>query len=211
MEIRIKTNDSHVLCLSSPYILPNPRERTDTYFQFEMLPRWLTGWVLHDLMGYCSFVLLLQRGQTMTGHDDVIKWKHFPRCWPFMRGIHRSLVDSLHKGQWRGALMFSLICAWTNGWANHRDSGDFTRHRDHYGITVMNIFLDQFECVAVEHWSLLNIHSVLLKEFPCRDIIMKYVILAIHPTTPCISSPILHLISVSRLINHNGFRQRGWV
>ena len=44
-------------------------------------------------------------------HDDVIKWKHFPRFWPFVRGIHWSSVDSSHKGQWRGALMFSLICA----------------------------------------------------------------------------------------------------
>ena len=38
--------------------------------------------------------------------DDVIKWRHFPRYWPFVRGIHRSLVNSTHKGQWRGALMF---------------------------------------------------------------------------------------------------------
>ena len=44
-------------------------------------------------------------------HDDVIKWKHFPRYWPFVRGIHRPRVNSPHKGQWRGALMFSLICA----------------------------------------------------------------------------------------------------
>ena len=44
-------------------------------------------------------------------HDDVIKWKHFPRYWPFVQGIHRSLVNSLHKGQWRWALMFSVICA----------------------------------------------------------------------------------------------------
>ena len=42
-------------------------------------------------------------------HDDVIKWKHFPRYWPFVRGIHRPPVNSPHKGQWRGALMFSLI------------------------------------------------------------------------------------------------------
>ena len=42
-------------------------------------------------------------------HDDVIKWKHFPRYWPFVRGIPRSPVNSPHKGQWRGALMFSLI------------------------------------------------------------------------------------------------------
>ena len=40
-------------------------------------------------------------------HDDVIKWKHYPRYWPFVRGIHRSPVNSPHKGQWRGALMFS--------------------------------------------------------------------------------------------------------
>ena len=42
-------------------------------------------------------------------HDDVIKWKHFPRYWPFVPAIHRSLVNSLHKGQWHGALMLSLI------------------------------------------------------------------------------------------------------
>ena len=44
-------------------------------------------------------------------HDDVINWKHFPHHWPFVREIHRSPVNSPHKGQWRGAFMFSLICA----------------------------------------------------------------------------------------------------
>ena len=44
-------------------------------------------------------------------HDDVIEWKHFPRYWPFVRGIQRSPVNSPHKGQWREALVFSLICA----------------------------------------------------------------------------------------------------
>ena len=44
-------------------------------------------------------------------HGDVIKWKHFSRYWPFVRGIHRSPVNSPHKGQGRGALLFSLICA----------------------------------------------------------------------------------------------------
>ena len=67
-------------------------------------------------------------------HDDVIKRKHFPRYWPFVRGIHPSPLDSLHKDQSRGALMFSLICAWTNG---NRDAGDLRRHRSHYDITVM--------------------------------------------------------------------------
>ena len=66
---------------------------------------------------------------TKFGHDDVIKWKHFPRKWPFVRGIHRSLVNSPHKGQWRGALMFSLICVWINGWVNNREAGDLRRYR----------------------------------------------------------------------------------
>ena len=48
-------------------------------------------------------------------HDDVTKWKHFPRYWPFVRGIHRPPVNSPHKRQWRGALLFSLICAWITG------------------------------------------------------------------------------------------------
>ena len=70
-------------------------------------------------------------------HDDVIKWKHFPRYWPVVRGSHRSPVISPHKGQWRGALMFSLICAWINGWVNNRETGDLRRHRAHYDVIVM--------------------------------------------------------------------------
>ena len=70
-------------------------------------------------------------------HDDVINWKHFPRYWPFVRGIHWSPVNSPHKGQWRGALMFSLICVWTNGWEKNGDAGDLRRHRAYYDVTVM--------------------------------------------------------------------------
>ena len=53
----------------------------------------------------------------------------FPRYWPFVRGIHWSPVDSPHKGQGREAFMLSLICAWTNGWANNQDAGDYRRLR----------------------------------------------------------------------------------
>ena len=70
-------------------------------------------------------------------HDDVIKWKHFPRYWPFVRGIHRSTVNSPHKGQWRGALMFSLMCAWINIWVNNREAGDLRRYRHHYDVIAV--------------------------------------------------------------------------
>ena len=72
-----------------------------------------------------------------TNHDDVIKWKHFPRYRPFVRGIHRSPVKSPHKGQWRGAVMFSLICVWINDWVNNREAGDFRRYRTHYDVIAM--------------------------------------------------------------------------
>ena len=69
-------------------------------------------------------------------HDDNIKWKHIPRYWPFVWGIHRSPMNSLHKGQWRGALMFSLICAWFNG-VNNREAGDLRRYRAQYDVIVV--------------------------------------------------------------------------
>ena len=70
-------------------------------------------------------------------HNDVIEWKHFPRNWPFVRGIHRSPVNSPHTGQWRGALMLSLICVWINDWVNKREAGDLRRYRTHYDVIVM--------------------------------------------------------------------------
>ena len=62
-------------------------------------------------------------------HDNVIKWKPFSRCW--------SSVNSPHKDQWRGVLMFSLICAWTNARVHNRDAGDLRHHRAHYDVAVM--------------------------------------------------------------------------
>ena len=70
-------------------------------------------------------------------HDNVRKWKYFPRYWPFVRGIYRSPLNSPHKGQRCGVWMFPLICAWTNGWVNNRDAGDLRRYRAHYDVTVM--------------------------------------------------------------------------
>ena len=64
---------------------------------------------------------------------DVIKWKHFLRYWTLCRvtgGFHS-------QGQWHGDLLFSLLCARTNGWSTNRDASYFRRHHDHYDVTVM--------------------------------------------------------------------------
>ena len=76
-------------------------------------------------------------GLTTNNHDGIIKWNNFSSYWPFVRGIHWSTGNSPHKGQWRGALMFSVICAWAKHWVNNRDAADLRRHRTHYDVTVV--------------------------------------------------------------------------
>ena len=56
-------------------------------------------------------------------------------------------VNSPHKGQWRGALMFSLICARINDWVNNREVGDLRRHHGHYDVNVMSTVFCRRWCV----------------------------------------------------------------
>ena len=91
-------------------------------------------------------------------HDDVIKWKHFPRNWPFVREIHRSPVNFPHKGHWRGALMFSLVYAWINDWVNNREAGHLRRQHGHYDVIVM-------ACHGMIYFSVQQWNSTMLRHF----------------------------------------------
>ena len=71
---------------------------------------------------------------TLRPHDDVTK---FSALLSHCAGIHRSSVNSPHKGQWRGAL-FSLICACINRWENNHEAGDLRCPRAHYDVIVMS-------------------------------------------------------------------------
>ena len=82
---------------------------------------------------FCYIYILKQRGKQ--NHHDVIKWKHFPRYWPFVRGIHWSPVNSPHKGQWRWALMFYMHLNKPLG--KQSCGGDLRRHRARYNDMVM--------------------------------------------------------------------------
>ena len=53
------------------------------------------------------------------------------------------------KGQWRGTLIFSLICARISGWVNNREAGDLRRHRAHYDVIVM--FLQSLGLEALQY------------------------------------------------------------
>ena len=67
-----------------------------------------------------------------TSHDDVIKWKHYQRYWPFVWGIPPTKTSD------GGFDVF--FCAWINGWVNNRKAGDLRCHRAHYDVSVMCLF-----------------------------------------------------------------------
>ena len=69
------------------------------------------------------------------------QWKHCQPYWPFVRWITRSPVNSPHKGQWRGALMFLWTAPWINGWVNNREAGDLRCYRAHFDVIVMKYLI----------------------------------------------------------------------
>ena len=87
-------------------------------------------------------MILARCGGTLTPwpwHDDGMAswWRHqmetFSALLALCAGNSRPPVNSPHKGQWRGVLVFSLICVWIN----NREADDLKRHRGHYDVTVM--------------------------------------------------------------------------
>ena len=116
--IRILSNNSRIQC---------------TFYKLFHLD---CSFLFNSLKHLMKFPMCLTHNKS-TLHDDVIKWKYFPRYWPFVRGIHRSPANSPHKGQWRGDLMLSLLCVWINGWVNNREAGDLRRYHALYDVIVM--------------------------------------------------------------------------
>ena len=110
------------------------------------IKKWLPVCLILNVLNSLSTVLTLESSERTRSTQWLLFlpwWRHqievFPRYWPFLRGIHWSPVDSPHNGQWRGALMLSLMCAWTNGSSIKRDAVDLRRHRAHDDVTVMSV------------------------------------------------------------------------
>ena len=116
------------------------------YTDLSISSRWFLSVCLfwcYCLLLFSCIILLYENGSVVIVeiHDDVIKWKHFLCYWPFVRGNHRSPVNSPHKGQWRAALMFSLICGRINSWVHNGEAGDLSHLRGHYDVIVMCVAL----------------------------------------------------------------------
>ena len=83
------------------YMMHLPVIKLHTELMFMLLVAGHVGCYFLEMPGgYCTYF------PVGTEHDDVIKWKQFPRYWPFVREIYRLPVNFPHKGQGRGALMF---------------------------------------------------------------------------------------------------------
>ena len=80
-------------------------------------------------------------------------WRHKMETYSALLAIcaGNSPVNSPHKGQWRGALMFSLICVWINSWVNTREAGDLRCHRAHYDVIVMTVSYVTFIPQVAQH------------------------------------------------------------
>ena len=84
----------------------------------------------------------------MENHDGVIKWKHFPRYWPFVRWIHRPPVDSFTKTS--AAELWCFLWS-ANGRTNNWDADDLRRHCTDYDVTDMENIQARVQCVAKSH------------------------------------------------------------
>ena len=129
---------------------------------------------VHKCTGNCQNVIMLVKFSSFAALDivkcynfcysmwqkhDVIKWKHIMCNWPFVWGIHRSSVNSPHKGQWRGALMFSLIWAWINDWVNICEAGDLRHHHANYDVIAMILSTWGHICINAAIFSLQLVNS----------------------------------------------------
>ena len=140
------------------------------------------------MMSYLQLVFLF--------HDDVIKWKHFPRYWPFVRGIHPSPVNSPHKGQLRRALMFSFICVWIDARVNNREAGDLRCYHAHYDVTVMLLYPLMHILIALQS---LNIDTLVTLSHLCLFLCLCMCICVCI----CISHPwIWHASAIYRQISN---------
>ena len=74
-------------------------------------------------------------------HDDVIRWKHFPRYWPFVRVFTGDRWIPRPKASDTELWCFLFICALINGWVNNCQAGDLRCHRGNYGVTVMSLWI----------------------------------------------------------------------
>ena len=111
--------------------------------------------LVRSISGYHEFCLHFDDWVTSLKMTDVVSrdmtlpwWRHqmeaFSALLALCAGNSPVTGEFPAQSQWRGALMFSLICAWINSWVNNGEAGDLRRPRAHYGVTAMPRVLSTF-------------------------------------------------------------------
>ena len=113
---------------------------------FVTCPPWIITFHLISSYLHSSNPISYYSKPSWSGIANAPWWHHQMKVFSALLALRAG--NSPVKGQWRGALMFSLICVWTKGWVNNRGSGDLTRHRTYYDAIVMGHFVLTSECCS---------------------------------------------------------------
>ena len=101
-----------------------------------------------EILLHGKTIFILRRGPgkcnlwTRLSVFPISWWRHEMEVFSALLALYAGnspVTDSPHKSQWIRALMFSLICAWTNSWVNNRDAVNLRRHRAHHNVTLMRL------------------------------------------------------------------------
>ena len=123
---------------------------TCAHFCYKMVHRAIWHWCIVGIYKLCQLLMhaltsmpvkLIALGET-SGRVVMTSWNGniFHIMGPLCGDFTGNRWIPIKKGQWRRALMFSLISAWINGWVNNREAGDLRRNRSHYDVTVMVVY-----------------------------------------------------------------------
>ena len=138
------------------------------YFHLLMVPMWCQSCFITDFellaisdwLTVSKLSLNIEKARYMIVHNyqrmitNEAWWRHqmetFSALLTVCAGNSPVPGKFPHKSQWRGALMFSLICVWINGWVNNREAGDLRRYRTHYDVIVMRFLTCR---LMTKHWT----------------------------------------------------------
>ena len=101
------------------------------------------------LLGACYLIIVLSLEPLSYVHEWIMTTSSigiFSASLAFCAGHTLVTGEFSHKGQWRGTLIFSLICVGMNGWVKTHGAADLGRHRAYYDVIVM--WIDQLTCMA---------------------------------------------------------------
>ena len=130
--------------------------------------------------------------QTLLHYDNVIKWKHFPHYWPFVRVFHRSPMNSPNKGRWCffDLRLYKRLRKQFRWWFETSSRSLWRRYYDNYIIRNGRWIADAITCPRPSLWTILHCAFCSTETSLCRfDWGYTYIVTSPHIVTP-LKSPV---------------------